>query len=302
MQLTVSTVNGSAYQNGTELVAFYRNRCLQGGSSIRDCVKSLRIACLLVVAVAAVAQSAPTGDQAAEQEMLRLVNLARAREGLTSLRLDPKLQDAARQHSQRMAKVRQLSHQLSGEPVFSKRLQEAGAQFSSSGENVAFNQTAQAAHEDLMQSPPHRANILSPKFNAIGIGVAREGENLWVTEDFASEFEKVSGLQARDEVFAAFAKARHEASSGRVKLINLPKVQTEACRMSQTGKLDTSSVLAINGVRTAAAYTTSDLSQLPSTARKLAGDASLRQIALGACFGTSSRYPAGMYWVVIAGY
>ena len=265
-------------------------------------VKAVRIVCLLLVAVVAAAQSSSTPDNSAEQEILRLVNLARAREGLTSLRLDPKLQDAARLHSQKMAEARQLSHQLSGEPVFSRRLENAGARFSSSGENVAFNQTAQAAHDDLMQSPPHRANILSSKFNSIGIGAVREGDNVWITEDFAHEFDKVSDAQARNSVFAAFAKERKEASGGPVKLVNQAKVQEEACRMGREGNLDTKSVLSIAGVRTASAYTTSDLSQLPSTARKLASDDTVRQVAIGACFATSPRYPAGMYWVVVAGY
>ena len=56
--------------------------------------------------------------------------------------------------------------------------------FDVSGENVAVNTTAAGAHKGLMGSPPHRANILYPRYNAIGIGVLRAGQQIWVTQDF----------------------------------------------------------------------------------------------------------------------
>jgi hypothetical protein len=265
-------------------------------------VKFLKIFFLALLALAAVAQTLPVSDEASEQQLLQLVNLDRAKEGLTSLRMDAKLQEAARQHSQKMAGAHQLSHQFGDEPVFSRRLENAGAHFSSAGENVAFDQTVEGANDELMHSPPHRANILNPKFNAIGIGIVRGGGDIWVTEDFAHVFESVSAQQARDEVVAAFLKARRDAGAGRVKLVNEKRLQASACNMAAVGRLDTQSALAIPGVRKVAAYSASDLSQLPDTARKMAADSSIAQFAVGACFATSTKYPAGMYWVSIAGY
>jgi cysteine-rich secretory family protein len=40
------------------------------------------------------------------------------------------------------------------------------------GENVAQADSAEAAHQGLMESPGHRANMLNPKFTHVGIGVA----------------------------------------------------------------------------------------------------------------------------------
>lgn len=254
---------------------------------------------LFSVALSAAAQQV---DAQAEEQIVNLLNLARARQGLTSLKLDSKLQVAARQHSQLMAAKHQLSHQIGDEPTFSRRLENAGAQFSSAGENVAFNQTAAAAHQALMESPPHRANILSPKFSAIGIGVVREGENLWVTEDFAHEYEKMSDQQVRDRVFAAFQEARRDAKAPAVKFVKEARVQDIACRMAHAGQLATRDVLALPGVHSASAYSASDLATLPGTARKLAGDSAIARVAIGTCFASSAKYPSGMYWVVIAGY
>ncbi|MGH9524845.1 MAG: CAP domain-containing protein [Terriglobales bacterium] len=259
------------------------------------------VAFILVLAWAA-AGAAQQVDSKAEQEMLKLLNLERARQGLMSLKLDPKLQEAARQHSQLMAAKRQLAHEIGDEPAFSRRLESAGAQFSSAGENVVLNQSAESANQALMQSPPHRANILSTKFNSVGIGVVRAGEDLWVTEDFAREYEKITEQQARDRVFAAFQDARREAKAPAVKLVKEPRLQTIACRMAHDGQLATRDVLALPNVHTAVAYTESDISALPSSARKLAGDFAVGRIAIGACFASSTKYPSGMYWVVIAGY
>jgi hypothetical protein len=40
------------------------------------------------------------------------------------------------------------------------------------GENISQGESAQSAHEGLMDSPGHRANMLDPRFTHVGIGVA----------------------------------------------------------------------------------------------------------------------------------
>jgi uncharacterized protein YkwD len=57
--------------------------------------------------------------------------------------------------------------------------------FLTAGENLAFAPTVASAHEGLMQSPGHRANILRPQFARVGIGIEDGGvHGLMVTEDF----------------------------------------------------------------------------------------------------------------------
>ena len=39
-------------------------------------------------------------------------------------------------------------------------------------------------HTAWMNSPDHRANILSPSFTSVGIGLAWANGQVWATEDF----------------------------------------------------------------------------------------------------------------------
>lgn len=245
---------------------------------------------------------APTPDSDAEQEILRLLNLERARAGLSSLRLDPSLQKAARAHSRIMADAHQLSHEFGAEPRFDRRLALAGAAFDLSGENVAFNQTADGAHRGLMSSPPHRKNILNPEFNSVGIGVIRTGNNIWVTEDFTREFETQTAREARNQVIAAIEHARRQARLTPVTVVDEPRLQAHACRMAKEGVLDSKTPLGWSTIRSATSYTEPDLSRLPSTAMKLATNPAVQRISVAVCFAKSAKYESGMNWIAIVAY
>jgi uncharacterized protein YkwD len=47
--------------------------------------------------------------------------------------------------------------------------------FSAAGENLALAPTIQIAHDGLMNSPGHRANILNARYRRVGLGVADGG-------------------------------------------------------------------------------------------------------------------------------
>lgn len=110
-------------------------------------------------------------SQGDEQEMLQLVNQEREHHGLAPLIFDPLLQAAARDHGEEMFELGYFGHEspVSGSP--SDRLEAEGAQFTEAGENVAYAPDVQVAHRGLMESTGHRANILSPQFRRIGIGI-----------------------------------------------------------------------------------------------------------------------------------
>ena len=80
------------------------------------------------------------------------------------------------------------------------RVSNEGLSSDGQGENVDLNQTVAGAHDALMHSPPHRANILDPDYNAIGVGVIRGGDKIWVTEDFARRLPELSESQAESAV------------------------------------------------------------------------------------------------------
>src|SRR5689334_22644408 len=70
------------------------------------------------------------------------------------------------------------------------RMRQAGYNFLSAGENVAYGYaTPQAVMDAWMNSPGHRDNILQPLYTEIGIGVAVHGGTsgpIYWTQDFGS--------------------------------------------------------------------------------------------------------------------
>jgi uncharacterized protein YkwD len=54
------------------------------------------------------------------------------------------------------------------------------------GENVAHAIDVTRAHRALWASPSHRENLLQPRFDRVGIGIALDADgSIWVCEVFA---------------------------------------------------------------------------------------------------------------------
>lgn len=130
-----------------------------------------------------VKNAAPRQDL--ETKMVELVNEERRKQGLSPLVIDPALIQVGRAHSQDMFTRGYFSHySLEGKTV-SDRLKAAGVQYLVAGENLALAQTLTIAHNGLMESPGHRANILQPRYERIGIGILDGGiYGLMITQVF----------------------------------------------------------------------------------------------------------------------
>ena len=128
----------------------------------------------------------PTIDPMAEMRMLALVNSERSERGLRPLQLDETLRQVARGHSRQMFQRGYFAHvDPDGSTPFD-RMREGGARFRAGGENLALAPTVEVAHNGLMNSPGHRANILNPAFGRIGIGVEDGGlHGKMFTQNFA---------------------------------------------------------------------------------------------------------------------
>lgn len=120
-----------------------------------------------------------------EAQMLELVNQERAAAGLGPLAFDPELLPVARAHSADMFARGYFSHYTpEGRSPFD-RISEAGVTFRTAGENLALAPTLPIAHNGLMNSPGHRANILRTEFGRVGIGIMDGGlRGLMVTQKF----------------------------------------------------------------------------------------------------------------------
>lgn len=136
-----------------------------------------------------------------ERLMLDLINQERTSRGLDPLTLELRLNDASEDHSTWMDQSGNFSHTGVAGSSPGDRMRDAGFAFSGSwtwGENIAFQSERGAPgiaddvadlHRALMNSPGHRANILNPNFDLIGIGI-EEGDNrgfdaVYVTQNFA---------------------------------------------------------------------------------------------------------------------
>ena len=126
-----------------------------------------------------------TVDAADETKMLDLINHERTTRGLAALTMNDKARTVARAYSVDMFSRGYFSHlNPEGKNPFD-RMRAAGVKFGAAGENLALAPTLQLAHQGLMNSPGHRANILSTKYRTVGIGIIDGGPyGLMVTQDF----------------------------------------------------------------------------------------------------------------------
>ena len=102
-----------------------------------------------------------------EAALVGLLNNYRAKVGLLKLRPAADLTDSARSNSAQMAVSGKLQHQ-----VREGRLTWAPPG-SSAGENLVVATDATLAMDGLVKSPPHRTNMLTPRWRRVGIGAVR---------------------------------------------------------------------------------------------------------------------------------
>lgn len=143
---------------------------------------------LTLAPLAAGASTAPSSLEAAELEVVRLHNQARAAAGLAPLDVHVHLHVDARRWSEGMGTRQRLQHQSSSNGFTSFATTScavADPGWRKCAENIAAGQpSAKAVHDAWMASSGHRQNLLDPATNRIGVGVWSDGEVLWWTARF----------------------------------------------------------------------------------------------------------------------
>ena len=251
---------------------------------------------LLLLTGACLAQS----DEAGARHLADLVNQERQKQGLATLQWSDRIAGAAAQHAQLMADHEELSHEFPGEPRVRDRLAATGLHFSDDAENVAYDDDVDEAHANLMKSPPHRANILNGRYDAIGVAVLRKGDRVYVVEDFARTVADLSADDFAARALAAFNEQRQAAGLQPAVSAGTYLSKT-ACQMAQADKLRLDMIQARHAL-SIAAYTAFDPDELPSSVQARVRDPQIRSIAIGACFARTPTYPGGTTWVVMAFY
>jgi uncharacterized protein YkwD len=151
----------------------------------------LRLAAVLAALAMACVVSSPAAARPtpAEAALIHAINAERTPRGLVPLRVDLRLEQAARAKSSEMLRTGTFAH---GD--VRARLVRFGARGPTYGENLAWasgsNTSATRIVRMWMESPGHRANILRAAFTRIGLGrlvgpFAGYGSAAVVTADFA---------------------------------------------------------------------------------------------------------------------
>lgn len=117
-----------------------------------------------------------TAAKSVENQVLKLVNQERAKNGLKPLTMNWQLSRVARHKSNDMRDKGYFSHTSPtyGSPF--DMMKSFRITYSTAGENIAAGQTTpESVMTSWMNSPGHRQNILSPNYTEIGVGYSTGG-------------------------------------------------------------------------------------------------------------------------------
>lgn len=123
------------------------------------------------------------GSTVQADEVLKLVNQERSKQGLKALTLSDELTNVATLKAKDMRDKNYFDHTSPtyGSPF--EMMRRFGIQYSSAGENIAAGQkTAQEVMNSWMNSSGHRANILNKDYEQLGVGYVEGGSygTYWV--------------------------------------------------------------------------------------------------------------------------
>jgi uncharacterized protein YkwD len=146
-----------------------------------------------------------------EARMLLLLNEARREAGLAPLSPDPEMREMALGHSTDMVDHDFFGHVSPNTGTPEDRLKRSGAVIADFGENIASAATPEAAHQGLMDSPGHRANMLRPEFTHVGIAARKNDIGMVITLNFARRPGAAALPTSSAQVRAAIVALRQSA-------------------------------------------------------------------------------------------
>jgi len=244
---------------------------------------------LVAAQIAAQGPHAGSGNMQAEAEEIRaLANEARTQAGVGRLEWDPALAAAALAHCQRMAAEGPIAHQYSGEADLTTRTAEAGAHFSVIEENVAVGPSVDAIHEAWMHSPGHRANLLSPDVDRVGVAVVAARGVLYAVADYSRGVEPLSAAQVEARVVALVRV------SG-LAILRDPNVARAACAADEGMPRGDAGPMPRFVMR----WQAGDLTELPKALVDRLASGNYRQAAVGSCPAQGSEGSFSEYRVAV---
>lgn len=123
-------------------------------------------------------------DVSAESALFAMMSDERRAAGVPRLIRDATLDELARQKALDMAQHGYFSHVSPRLGTVYDQLHGVDKNYKWAGENIARALSAATAHRGLMDSPDHRANILSSAYTHVGVGVVDHGGKKYVAQIF----------------------------------------------------------------------------------------------------------------------
>lgn len=168
--LIMSSAYAFADVQTNNFYGFYNNNSTSSGNQTAA-APSARTSSGTTTGTTSARGTASTSNSGYEQKVVQLVNAERQKNGLPSLSMSSSISGVARTKSRDMATNNYFAHQSPTYGSAGDMLKQSGIGFSAWGENIASGQRSpEAVVNAWMNSPGHRANILSPDFGKIGVG------------------------------------------------------------------------------------------------------------------------------------
>ena len=132
-----------------------------------------------------------------EQRLMDLANEERRMVGLSTLRPNQMLVQVARAHSREMYEKSYFDHRSPTPELATPKVRYLKGMgrmptYACIGENLFYSSVVdpELGNKCLMQSPSHRANILSTQFDQMGVGVYESPDGrFWVTQMFLTQID-----------------------------------------------------------------------------------------------------------------
>lgn len=128
-------------------------------------------------AVLLLASSSSSATTSLEADFVSRINAERSSRGLSTLTVKSDLAAVARDWAEQMAAAGSISH----DPNLASKV----SGWTVLGDNVGKGPTVSSIHKAFMESETHRHIILDADFNQVGVGVAKSGSTIYVTQIFA---------------------------------------------------------------------------------------------------------------------
>jgi uncharacterized protein YkwD len=244
---------------------------------------------------------------AAAQRLFELLNRDRVTAGLQALVWDDRVAAVARAHSEEMQRTKIVAHISPTTGAASDRVRAAGIRTAVVLENVARAYGVGEAHAGLMNSPGHRANMMSATATHIGIGVVLGDEvggrrELFLTQVFIRIPPLVDRAHATDLVAQRVSAARKVVVTQQLSVIAQQiadglaagKTRDELWPAART-KLDT---IGVPYVRVGSAITAvADLAAVDG--KELIGGYAPDDVGVGVAQGPHPEIGDNAIWIVV---